>query len=415
MNAVVASTIVFGVIIALAAAAAYAVTFLLHICGPNEVLVFSGLYRTDEHGRRVGYRTVRGGRGFRIPLFERVDRIDLTNMIVEVHVKNAFSKGGIPLTIQGVANLKVGGDEPLVNNAVERFLGADRRTIMGIATDTIEGNLRGVLATLTPEEVNADRVKFSQSLLEEAETDLAKLGLVLDNLKIQNVSDESGYLDSLGRKQSAEVLKKSRIAEARNKADSALRAAENELLKAEARIEAQTRMADADTRKRIVDAETKAEALVAEERSRVAALVARARAELDVQKARVEQVRAQLEADIVQPAAAARDKMGAEARARAARVFEDGKARADALRRMTQTWILAGPAARDVFMLQKVDAIFDTMLSTVGDAGVDRLTVIDRTLGDIDRDGALPAKALSAVTQIRETTGVDLTQFAPKK
>ncbi len=96
---------------------------VLYVCQPNEVLVFSGRHRRTDDGKLFGYRVIRGGRAIRIPLFEVVDRMDLTNMIIEVQVKNAYSKGGIPLNIQGVANIKIPGEEPLLNNTVERFLG----------------------------------------------------------------------------------------------------------------------------------------------------------------------------------------------------------------------------------------------------------------------------------------------------
>jgi len=72
-----------------------------------------------------------------------------------------------------------------------------------------------VLASLTPEQANADQLAFAKSLLEEAEEDLERLGLVLDNLQIQNISDEVCYLDSIGRKQRAELLRDARIAEAK--------------------------------------------------------------------------------------------------------------------------------------------------------------------------------------------------------
>ena len=106
---------------------------LVYIAGPNEVLVFSGRKKRSTAGRIVGYRTIKGGRGFRIPLIEDVDRVDLTNMVIDVVVTNAYSKGGIPLTVQGVANVKVAGHEPFLGNAIERFLGKDRRGIIKIA------------------------------------------------------------------------------------------------------------------------------------------------------------------------------------------------------------------------------------------------------------------------------------------
>src|SRR5438552_4557931 len=201
---------------------------MIYICPPNEVLIFSGTHRkigTDD--RTVGYRIVQGGRGIRIPLIEVVDRMDLTNMIIELRAQGAYSRGGIPLNVQGVANVKVSSKAVQLANAVERFLGMTREQIMAIARETLEGNLRGVLSTLTPEEVNQDREKFAGELLHEADHDLARLGLELDTLKVQHVSDDKGYLNSIGRKQTAELLKKSRIAEADNHALSAENAASN--------------------------------------------------------------------------------------------------------------------------------------------------------------------------------------------
>ncbi|HLT40984.1 MAG TPA: flotillin family protein, partial [Enhygromyxa sp.] len=166
---------------------------VLYVCQPSEVLIFSGRRRVAGSNQVAGYRIIRGGRGIRVPLFETVDKMDLTNMIIEVRVQNAYSKGGIPLTVQGVANIKVPGEEPLLNNCLERFLGKSREEIMKIARETLEGNLRGVLATLTPEQVNKDKEEFASRLAEEAEQDLSAVGLVMDTLKIQNVSDDVGY------------------------------------------------------------------------------------------------------------------------------------------------------------------------------------------------------------------------------
>ena len=137
---------------------------LLWVSTPNEALIFSGTTR-DLGGRIVGYRFVRGGRSLRRPFIERVEVMDLSMFTVMVHVTGAFSKGGIPLTVQGVANVKLPGEEPLLSNAVERFLGRSREEIYHIAKETLEGNLRGVLASLTTEEVNEDKMRFANTLL----------------------------------------------------------------------------------------------------------------------------------------------------------------------------------------------------------------------------------------------------------
>ena len=137
--------VAIGVVLFFGAAALVGVKRLFHICSPNEVLVFSG-GRSTVDGRAVGYRIVKGGSSLRTPLLERVDRMDITNMTVDVAVSNAHSKGGIPLTVAGVANVKVAGHQPLLNNALERLLGKGRPQIIQVAKDTLEGNLRGVLS-----------------------------------------------------------------------------------------------------------------------------------------------------------------------------------------------------------------------------------------------------------------------------
>jgi len=181
-----------------------------HICQPSEVLIFAGSRRPTATGKTIGYRLVKGGSSIRLPMIEQVYQMDLTNMIIDLRVVNAYSKGGVPLIVTGVANIKIAGEEPIIHNAIERLLGKKRKEIEQLAKETLEGNLRGVLANLTPEQANSDQIAFAKSLLEEAEQDLEKLGLVLDSLQIQNISDEVRYLDSIGRKQKAELQRDAR-------------------------------------------------------------------------------------------------------------------------------------------------------------------------------------------------------------
>jgi flotillin len=275
--------IIISVLAVAAVAGTLIVTKLIQICQPNEVLVFSGSQKR-QGGRNVGYRIVQGGRALRVPLLETVSRMDLTNMVIDIRVDGAYSRGGIPLNIEGVANVKVASDALTLHNAVVRFLGKPRSDIVRVAKETLEGNLRGVLATLTPEEVNTDRVKFATSLLHEADGDLRKLGLVLDTLKVQSVWDDVGYLDSLGRKQSADLVMRSRVAEANNQATAAQRAASNREEAESARIDAQLEVLKADNERRVVDARTMMQARVAEEQAEVAAQLARARGSLEVRR-----------------------------------------------------------------------------------------------------------------------------------
>jgi len=210
VSAIIATVIIIGL---------STFSHLLLICSPNEIIVISGRKRKLNDGRIVGYRIIRGGRTLRVPLLEKFTRMSLETIPLELSIQNAYSRGGIPLKVEAIANVKINSTEPALGNAVERFLSKKPDAIYKIAKDTLEGNLRGVLATLTPEEVNEDRLKFAASLIDEADNDLQQLGLQLDTLKIQNVSDEAGYLNSLGRKKTAEVIAEARKAEAQRTAE----------------------------------------------------------------------------------------------------------------------------------------------------------------------------------------------------
>jgi flotillin len=385
---------------------------MIYICPPNAVLIFSGSHRrlTGTDDRIIGYRVVQGGRGIRIPLIEVVDRMDLTNMMIELRVQGAYSRGGIPLNVQGVANVKVSSKSDQLANAVERFLGMSREQIMAVARETLEGNLRGVLSTLTPEEVNQDREKFASELLHEADHDLGRVGLELDTLKIQHVSDDKGYLGSIGRRQTAELLKRSRIAEAENRALAAENSAQNLMNQEMAKVDAEIATARAEGQRQIVEAQTRKGALIAESRGQVQALVARATADLEVQRARLAQVRFQLVADKVKPAEARRAQMVAQARGQASKIIEEGKATAQAIRSLGDTWAKAGDSARQIFVAQKLQGLVTTMMSTVGEMPIDKLTVIDRELAN--GGGNFAVKTAITAEQIKQLLGVDVAALA---
>ena len=379
---------------------------LLYLCGPNEVLIFFGRERKLPNGRRIGYRIIKGGRGYRWPMLERVESLDLTNMTITVEVKNAFSKGGIPLTVQGVANVKIAGDEPLINSAIERFLGKDRAELIKIIKDTLEGNLRGVLAGLTPEQVNEDKLAFAHSLVEEAEADLKRMGIVLDTLKIQNVTDDVGYLDAIGRKRSAELQMRSVIAEAQAKAQAAIRDAENLQATQMRVVDTQIDIAKAAAARAIADAQTRKGALVAERRAQVAKELARAQAEIPVQEARREQMKLQLDADVLRPAAAQRSALEAKARADASVVTESGKATVNALDQFVTAWQASGGTARDVMMMEKLAGIARALSATVEGTRIDRLALMS---GSADA-GTLPKALVDAASRLKAATGFDLAQ-----
>ena len=381
---------------------------LYYICQPSEVLIFAGLRRRIGSGQQVGYRTVRGGSALRIPVLEEVMRLDLSNMTIDLRVENAYSKGGIPLNVSGVANIKISGDEPGIHNAIERLIGKEQSEIRHIAKETLEGNLRGVMASLTPEQLNEDKVTFARTLLEEAEDDLQKLGLVLDTLQIQNISDDVLYLDSIGRKQLVELKRDSRIAEAEAKSQSSVKQAENERITSLRRLDKELAVATAEAEKRVKDALTRRDALVAEVEAKVGAELARAEAEIPVQQERIKQVTEQLQADVIAPAESECKTMMAEAKGQAATIVEQGRSQAEGLRDLVESLKQSGDDAKRLFLLQKLEPLLTMLSDTVQPIEVEEVNLIG------ERDGQANLSLATLLKQFQESTGLRLPVSDPE-
>jgi flotillin len=182
--------------------------------GPNEVLVISGRQRRNpDTGEIEPYKIVKGGRSFIWPILERVDRISLEIMTIEVTTEDVYSKQGVAITLEGVAQIKVASDNVSIRTAAERFLSKTRAEIINVAHETLAGHLRGIVGTLTVEEIYSERDKFAQSVQEVSAGDLANMGLGIDTFVIKDVRDKEGYLDALGRPRVAEVKRDATIAE----------------------------------------------------------------------------------------------------------------------------------------------------------------------------------------------------------
>jgi flotillin len=330
--------------------------------------------------------------------------------MVEVSVANAYSRGGIPLTVHAIANMKVSSKPAEARNAVERFLGMRPEQIAGVARQTLEGVLREVLAQLTPEEVNEDRLKFAESLRTNAQDDFDKLGLELDVLKVQNVADEQKYLQNLGRArialmlrdaQNAENEANQRIAEeeaaARQRAESANKKAEATVLQKQNMLRAEL-------------ARMEGQAKAVENEAAVAAETARASAEQELQRLRADLETLRLQCDVVLPAEAARQAAEARARGQAAPLVENGKAAAEALRAVAAEWKAAGQSGREVYLLQQLRSFVEAAVARVAQTRVDELNIVDG--GDGQAYAAFVANFPAAVARVMAETaqavGVDV-------
>lgn len=181
--------------------------------GPNEVLVISG---------RGQYRFVRGGT-FVWPILERVQSLSLGLLTLDVHAADAYTKQGVKLMVDGVAQVKVQSDEASIEQAAEQFLGKPADEIKRVALEVIDGYMRAILGTMSVEDVYLSREQFARQVRESAQRDLAHMGLQVVSLAIRHIADEDGYLEALGKPRIAEVKRDAVVGEA--KADEAAMAA----------------------------------------------------------------------------------------------------------------------------------------------------------------------------------------------
>jgi len=379
----------------------------LKICQPNEVLIFSGRNRVLTDGSKVGYRVIRGGRGFRIPIIEKVDRLALNTIPIDLTVSNAYSKGGIPLMVRAIANVKISSSEVELNNAVERLLGKPLSDIQTIAKETLEGNLRGVVASLTPEEVNEDRLKFARELLDEADNDLSALGLQLDTLKIQSVEDDRGYLDAIGRQSTASIISSAEVVEAkrREQAKLAEASADMEITKAQNEV-------------RILRAKLAAEAEAEEAKIEIAGRVAEAIAEQELATQEILLSEKRQRAAVIVVAEADRQAKEEAAKGNAARIFEDGQAEVLVLQRKLELWKEAGSDAERLFLIQMLPDILKEVIKTVDNLKIDKLTVVDSGNGGGSGVPAVFSQIAGATPALLESlkasTGVDIAGMLSK-
>ncbi|HKW59952.1 MAG TPA: SPFH domain-containing protein [Candidatus Dormibacteraeota bacterium] len=403
-----------------------------HVAGANEGLIVAGSRGAkvrDEHGQTVsrsgdkGVKVVVGGGTFIMPLINRVGRLKLTARQISVQLTDAVTSQGIKVQVQGVATFKIGRDVESLRNAAERFLDAKPEQIDSIVKNVLEGSLRSIVGTLTIEELIRDRQKLLQQVQDAAKGDLATSGLQIDAFTIQSFSDESNYIELLGKQSVAVVTRDARMAQAATDQEAAVREAEAQQVKINAARDVSLR-----------EAETKTQVAAAQARADQSGPLAQAEAQQEVVRKQTEL--AQLEAErkekellstTVKPAAA--DAQAVIARAEGQKRARIASAEADA-----ETTRLEGGAEAQIVLTKgeaeakalamRADAykqfneaaIIQTVLSALPDivraaaepmGKIDSLTVMSADgASDIVRNAT--RAMIESTTAIKGLTGLDV-------
>lgn len=175
-------------------------------CPSNKIIVV--------YGKTGGERTakcVHGGGTFIIPLIQDYGVLSLEPMTTDIDLKGALSKGNIRVAVPSTFTFGISTDPTIMINAAERLLGLSRTEVITQASDIILGQLRLAIATLSIEEINQDREKFLEQINANVNTELKKIGLEIINVNIKDITDESGYIDAIGRKAAAEAINKAKV------------------------------------------------------------------------------------------------------------------------------------------------------------------------------------------------------------
>ncbi|MYB41971.1 MAG: flotillin family protein [Chloroflexi bacterium] len=435
---------------------------IIKVAGPNEAVIRSG-------GGSQPKVTV-GGRLIVLPIFFKAQRISLEVMTLPVETAKVYTKEGVAVTVDGVAQVKVARAEEAIRTAAQQFIGKREAEIAQVALQTLEGAQRAILGTMTVEAIYQDRESFAESVSEVAGPHMANMGLEIVSFTIRDIRDEQGYLDALGRKRTAEVTRDAEIGEAEAERDAAIRRAEAQrdaaIVEAnanrdqeQARFEAETNIAEAErdfaVQKARYEQETNARRAEAElayalqeavtqqdirEQELQVEVVERTK-QIEVEQQEIARRERELEAGVKRPAEAERYRLEtiaagektrvvAEAEAAAEAITLNGNGEADAIRARGEAEadaIRAQGLAEADAMRTKAEAwkqygqaaMIDTLLESLPDVAA----AVSQPLGQTDRivmisgDGSIGASKLTGdVTQVvsqlpdlvESLTGIDI-------
>ena len=279
-----------------------------------------------------------------------------------------------------------------------------------VAQQTLEGAVREVLAKMTPEQVNEDRLTFAQNLKDAAVDDLQKLGLALDTLKIQSVSDETGYLDSIGRPSIAHALRDAENAENQAMQETAQAQAQATQRAEVGRAAAQTAIQRKQNELRRVQAELEGNAQAVEREAEAAAKTVRAQVEQELQRVRAELERKRLQAEVVIPAEFRQRAQAVIAKGDAAPTVENGRAAIEVLQLMGDAWREMGAQAKEIYVIQHLEEIVATIVQRVKEVDIGEVNIIDSEHGEAVANFAAtyPKMIAEVLKALRDTTGVDI-------
>jgi len=414
-------------------------------CGPNEVLVVSGMCTGDRPHTVCGGRAWVWGCGLQV-----AEYLTLNTLTLEIISSGVNSQRGVPVNAIGVAQIKVNSTtNESLDTATQLFLGKSKEIIKQVALETLEGHQRAIIGNMTVEEMFRDKQKFSDEVKETASHDMLRLGLQIVSYTLKQLTDDNGYLEALGRPEIAETHARQKISEAENKRDADIRSSEAlqktkesqfsaelektkakmllELQRAENQKQIGKQNATADMAKRLQDAITRQEVILQEMQVKV---VERER-QIKVQEEEIKRKQQQLNADIIKPAEAdtfrimknaeaEKNRIVLEAQAEAERITLKGAAEAEAIAAKANAEAEQLKMKAQAFAQYKEAALVDVVLDVMPKVAAEIAAPLNNTKkismissGDGEIGASRVAKEVLAVMEalpdvVQKLTGVDI-------
>lgn len=311
-------------------------------CPSDKVMVIYGKLGTNKDGSNRSSKCIHGGASFIWPVLQSYEYLDLTPMSINVDLTNALSHQNIRVDVPSRFTVGISTEPGVMQNAAERLLGMKLMEIQELAKDIIFGQLRLVIATMDIEEINTDRDKFLEAVSHNVETELKKIGLRLINVNVTDITDESGYIEALGKEAAAKaindakksVAEKNRdgsVGEAQAVKDQRISVAEANALAIAGENESKAAVALSDAIRREKEAEALRRATAAEKIAQAKALEEAYAAEKIAEQARAEREMATQQADVIINARIEKERLELAAEAEAEQVRRRARGEADAI------------------------------------------------------------------------------------
>ena len=311
-------------------------------CPSDKIMVIYGSIGKNKDGTNRSAKCIHGGAEFVIPVFQSYAYLDLTPISIQVDLKNALSRQNIRIDVPSRFTVGISTEPGVMQNAAERLLGLKLSEIQELSKDIIFGQLRLIIATMEIEEINIDRDKFLAAVSSNVESELKKIGLRLINVNVTDISDESGYIEALGKEAAAKAINDAKrsvaekerdgsIGQANAQMEQRIKVSESESIAIHGENEAKMKIAMSEAALKEKQAEAMKIATTAEKIQAAKALEESYAAQRAAEEARRAKEQATLEADLIVRAEAKKKEMELEAEAEAEQMRRRAQGEADAI------------------------------------------------------------------------------------